>query len=70
MRWLIWYFRSLICKHEWRLEEQNFQTWRKPDVTEHILAPEIRRYGERDVTLISATCKKCGWHRSYSKFDT
>lgn len=70
MRWLVWYFRSLFCKHTWEVVEQDYKTWRKPDIKEAIMVPEIKKYGEREITLVSATCKKCGWHRSYSKFGT
>ena len=68
MRWLFWYFRSLFCNHDWEREALKFETWRAPDVEERMLAPEIKRYDEKDVIRVSATCKKCGWHRSYSKF--
>lgn len=68
MRWIFWYLRSLFCKHVWQTAEQAYTTWRRPDIEDRILAPEVERVGERHIIRVSATCKKCGWHRSYSKF--
>lgn len=54
MRWLIWYIRSLFCSHEFEREQMMAKT-----------TTEIRTIqGFR----VSATCKKCGWHRSYWKY--
>ena len=56
MRWLIWYIRSCFCKHEFKLEEN---------------CAEYKWYngGNQSGKMISATCSKCGYHRSYWKFD-
>ncbi len=57
MRWLVNYIRSVFCKHDWEREDFIFR------VTRNILGDESGREGAR----VSATCKKCGWHRSYWK---
>ncbi len=53
MRHLIWYTRSALCAHEWEREEC-----------------KVRMTGSQsgEWERISATCKKCGWHRRYWKF--
>lgn len=57
MRWLVSYIRSVFCKHDWEKMESHCST--KSD-----FIFERRKQGLR----VSATCKKCGWHRSYWKF--
>lgn len=52
MRWLVWYVRSLFCKHDWDIEEQ--------------VCDKDLYYKNR--IRVSVTCNKCGWHRSYWKF--
>jgi hypothetical protein len=55
MRWLINYIRSCFCNHEWKFEECRYQY--------------STDYGsERNGIKVSATCEKCGWHRSYWKY--
>lgn len=55
MRYLIWYIRSLFCKHDWKHEECKWNT------------KDIYRCTNNGYT-VSATCKLCGWHRSYEKY--
>jgi RNase P subunit RPR2 len=55
MRWLVWYIRSAFCKHDWKIEEYPY---------EKCMGNEIVETGFK----VSATCKKCGWHRRYRKF--
>lgn len=55
MRWIVWYLRSVFCAHEWRDEER----W--VDATDQYT--RMRREGVK----VSATCRKCGWHRAYWK---
>lgn len=55
MRYIIWMIYSSFCRHNFIREEQ----W------------SVRCYpnGKEDKWLVvSATCKKCGWHRKYKKF--
>lgn len=52
MRHLVWYLRSVFCKHEWDYEEKFVK---------------VINSGKQDYK-VSATCKKCGWHRKYWKF--
>jgi hypothetical protein len=57
MRWLIWYIRSCFCKHVFKYDEVSKAT---------------RTYGAgafQNGPMISATCSKCGYHRSYWKYD-
>lgn len=53
MRHLIWYLRSAFCKHEWEYDQTNWVPFGN---------------GKVENVLMSATCKKCGWHRKYNKF--
>jgi len=57
MRGLINYIRSCFCKHEWEKEEK---------------VCNVRQYGAilGQEFRVSITCKKCGWHKSYSKFGS
>ena len=59
MRWLVNYFRSVICKHDWERE----------DFIVNTINPLTDRFyvDERKQIQVSATCKKCGWHKSYPK---
>ena len=57
MMHLIWYLRSAFCRHDWDYQESH-----------------MREYGNyssltREGIKVSATCKKCGWHRKYWKFN-
>lgn len=54
MRWLINYLRSVFCKHEWKHEE--------------IFAKINDEFGKTEGPRVSATCEKCGWHKSYWKY--
>jgi len=56
MRWLVNYLRSVFCKHDWEKENGSYQ------ITSD--SGHVRRSGMK----VSATCKKCGWHKSYWKF--
>lgn len=55
MRYLIWVIKSAFCNHDWHYEEK----FSKIVDSEG----DIYRQGEK----VSATCKKCGWHRTYWK---
>ena len=55
MKHLIWYIRSMFCKHEWDYEEKFYKS-------SSLLGKHKTGY------VVSATCKNCGWHRSYNKF--
>lgn len=55
MRYIIWWFRSLFCNHNWKFEESDYEKHENDFLV-------------RAGTIVSATCKKCGWHRSYWKF--
>lgn len=46
----------MFCAHEWKLEEA--------------LVSISKRYGLSSIKdrKVSATCTKCGWHRTYWKF--
>ena len=62
MRWLAMYIRSVFCKHDWEKEETQCLVTRE-------IANEFPYTGqETTITVVSATCKKCGWHRSYPKY--
>ena len=56
MTWLIWNIRSWFCKHEWDYDENIYE---KYETT----------FGRiwRNKVKVSATCKCCGYHRSYWK---
>ena len=55
MTWLAWKVRTMFCKHEWECEERDFVSIRGSG-------------GRREGPRVSATCAKCGWHRSYWKW--
>lgn len=55
MRHLVWYIRSMFCRHDWDYEERFY-------TAENLLEQRSSGY------IVSATCKTCGWHRSYKKF--
>jgi RNase P subunit RPR2 len=59
MRWLIWWLRSWFCKHKWELEEVKYMEY-----GEYLGETFVNKEG----TKVSATCKECGWHRSYWKW--
>jgi len=54
MRILINYFRECFCKHDFEREQCK--------IVENI--SDVRREGMK----VSATCKKCGFHKSYWKY--
>jgi RNase P subunit RPR2 len=56
MRYIIWYLRSVFCSHSWRHEELRFKI--RNEYNEIVV----------DGPKVSATCDKCGWHRTYWKF--
>jgi len=53
MRFLVWYLKSVFCEHDWEREEIEVTT--------------ITPISIKTKTQVSATCKKCGWHRKYYK---
>ncbi len=55
MRRLINYIRECFCKHEWERDEE---------YCEH----EKNHGGYMKGTKVSATCNKCGYHKSYWKY--
>lgn len=55
MRYLLWMINSSFCKHTFVYEEKWF-TKKTLNNTKQFL-------------IVSATCKKCGWHRRYNKFN-
>ena len=55
MRWFFWYIKQVFCTHNFEYEEESYTEQHYGRVT---------RKGIR----ISATCKKCGLHRSYWKY--
>ena len=55
MRWLVNYLRQCFCKHELEFEEGRYCG------TEFGIVVE-------ENTVVSQTCKKCGYHKSYKKF--
>jgi len=57
MRWLVWYIKSCFCKHEWKFE-QNMVTTRYFDMSE--ISKSV---------VVSVTCLKCAYHKSYIKYD-
>ncbi len=59
MRWLLWYLRSLTCRHTWTYDEAD---WTRRQVYESGLT--VNASG----ITVSATCTKCGWHRTYQKW--
>lgn len=69
MREVVLLMRSAFCRHEWQYEEHHHTQIGGP-VTDYLtMTPnpdhgKVIHSGER----VSATCKKCGWHRSYWKF--
>jgi hypothetical protein len=54
MRWLINYFREMFCKHDFVYAEE--------------FSSRKSEFGNRNGVRVSATCKKCGYHKSYWKF--
>lgn len=58
MRWLLWYARTLWCHHTWTYDEAD---WTRRQVYESGLT--LNASG----IMVSATCTKCGWHRTYVK---
>lgn len=60
MRTLIQYFRSCVCKHDWEREEME-----KIFIGTRYDGSTV----EKSSIIVSATCKKCGWHKTYSKYN-
>ena len=56
MNWLIWYIRSWFCKH-------NFDYCERDYIVQNDFGQTIKN-GPK----VSATCTKCGYHKSYWKF--
>lgn len=57
MRWLVWYIKSCFCKHEFKFEENTVAT---------------KYFGYETISrniMISVTCSKCAYHKSYLKYD-
>lgn len=59
LRWMVWYGRSLLCQHVWSYDEV-------PYVHQWTLSSGGKK--EYNNVTVSATCQKCGWHRSYDKW--
>lgn len=57
MRWIINYLRSCFCKHDWEKEEIIIDNYKDEWGGSKTNWPKV-----------SATCKKCGYHKSYWKF--
>ena len=57
MRAIVNYLRSMFCDHCFQYEE----TWK----TEQDYTGETLKRGTR----VSRTCSKCGWHKTYWKFQ-
>lgn len=55
MRYLINYLRSCFCKHEFSYEEMYYRD-------------RDGFGGWTKEARVSATCKKCGYHKSYWKY--
>lgn len=57
MKYFVWSIMSAFCKHDWKHEEEFFQ--------------QYDGYGgiTKQGNKVSATCRKCGWHRSYWKYN-
>lgn len=56
LRWLIWSIATAFCRHDWEREENIHE----------VIDWQYVVVGRK--TMVSATCTKCGWHRSYKKF--
>lgn len=54
LRYLINYLRECFCKHQFEYEEKIYSY-------DNFLSNGV-------LTKISATCKKCGYHKAYNKF--
>jgi len=65
MRFIIWWIRSLFCDHDWELEEMRLKII---DWSFNLISGRNEKNVIGDRIKVSATCKKCGWHRSYNKF--
>lgn len=64
MRWLVFWLRSIFCAHAWKYEEAECDVY----YPNHFDPTTKSGYLEGSHTRVSATCTKCGWHRSYKKF--
>lgn len=62
IRFLTNYFRQCFCKHKFNYEESYVKENDRFDPDEHFLI----KGGEG--VKVSATCEKCGYHRSYWKY--
>jgi hypothetical protein len=68
MRWLINYIRSCFCKHEWEYETFDEIKVDRPPYGMYCVGDAAIPHKIIVGQTVSATCKKCGWHRSYRKF--
>lgn len=68
MRRLINYIRSCFCKHEWQYEQYDQVKIHRPAWESYCIGEAAKPEPIITGVIVSATCKKCGWHRSYSKF--
>lgn len=70
MKWMVWWFRSLFCKHEWDKEELKIRTLNKAYERNQYLYSwnnnnPYPMYNNN--TKVIFTCKKCTWIKSYVK---
>lgn len=57
MRNIVNYLKNLFCKHEFEYEQaEQYKRTNNGEKYRHNI-------------LVSRTCKKCGWHKSYEKFS-
>jgi len=61
MRWLVWYIRSMFCKHIFSYSEMEHNSiyYTFSGSRRKLCGPKV-----------SATCTKCGYHKSYWKFGS
>lgn len=68
MTWLIWWIRNWFCIHSWKLEEKTFLK-QKEEYAGNSCGLDKWNIVKHPVEYVSATCQKCGWHRSYKKWN-
>jgi len=59
MRELINYIKQCFCNHELKIEEQTIT----------IIGSRQSMYQDYKCIMVSQTCFKCGYHKSYSKYQ-